>query len=517
MLGRIRDAIFGGDKPAAAPRTPAKIASPRGPRSSFDAAKTTSDNAGHWLGADYLGPNAALSPEVRAKLRSRSRYERENNCYFSGLVEGRANECIGTGPRLQLTLPPSWTDADFQVQQAIPEGVEREVELRWLEWSEQIGLADDLLLADETETTDGEVFLAAFTNPILSPDGTSPTLDIALYESEQCNNPNANWGDPLHQDGIDFDRYGNPAKYWFLNQHPGETAWMGGDWGATPFEAERVFHFFKKRRPRAAHGIPGMTPGLPLGSKMRRFTDAALSAAEIQALIAAVLTNSNAMGPADGEESPTVDAMDTINFARAQLLTLYAGQDVKTITPSQPAPSYREFKGEVLTECGRAINAPRNVSTGSSAEYNYSSGRLDQQGYHRSIKIRRDRIRRVILDRLFRLWLAEAILIPDYLPAGLPPVNLWRWKWRWDGFASIDPLKDANAAKTRKESCLTTMERECGEVGEDWEEVIEQQQRERDKCLAAGLPDPYAPSNAPPAPPADPNAVDPTEAPANAA
>lgn len=515
MVARIREAIFGGDKK---PTGKARVSHGGGPRSSFDAAKTTADNAGHWLGADSLGPNASLSPDVRTKLRNRSRYERENNCYFSGLIEGRANETIGTGPRLQLTLPAEWTDPDFDTTLKVdPEkkpDPAREVELRWLEHAELIGLADDLILADETETTDGEVFVVAFTNPMLSPDG--PTLDIALYESEQCNNPNANWNDPLHQDGIDFDRYGNPAAYWFLNQHPGDTTW-GGDWGASRIDAERVFHFFKKRRPRAAHGIPGMTPGLQLGSKMRRATEAAVLTAEIQANIAAVLTNEHATGPTDGEESPTVDAMDEIKFSRATLLTLYAGQDVKTITPSQPMPSYREFKGEVLTECGRAIGAPRNVSTGSSAEYNYSSGRLDQQGYHRSIKIRRDRIRRVILDRLFRLWLAEAILIPGYLPADLPPVNLWRWKWRWDGFASIDPLKDANAARVRKEAGLTTMERECGEVGEDWEEVIEQQQRERDKCLAAGLPDPYATKVTPAMPPAvDPNAV-PEEEPAHAA
>ncbi|MFO0806667.1 MAG: phage portal protein [Gemmataceae bacterium] len=523
MFGRIREAIFGGSKPAAAPRSPARKSTPdRGPRSSFDAAKTTADNAGHWLGADGNGPNASLSPDVRAKLRYRSRYERDNNCYLGGLIEGRAAETIGTGPRLQLTLPESWTDPDFNTTlNADPQrkpNPAREIELKWADHCDAIGLTDILTLADETETTDGEVFLVAFANPAISPDGTAPMLDVKLYESDQCANPDARWGDPLQQDGIEFDSYGNPIGYYFLQSHPGESMW-NMDYTAERIDAGRVFHFFKRRRPAAAHGIPGTTPALPLGSKMRRFTDATLSAAEVQALIAAVLTNENTMGPTDGAESPSVEAMDTVNFARAQLLTLYAGQDVKTITPAQPGPSYREFKGEVLTECGRAIGAPRNVSTGSSAEYNYSSGRLDQQGYHRSIKIRRDRIRRIILDRLFRLWLEEAALIPGYLPADLPPTNLWRWTWRWDGFASIDPLKDANAAKVRKESGLTTMERECGETGDDWEEVIEQQARERKKCLELGLPDPYATKAAAPAaaPASDPAADPVSEEAANAA
>lgn len=483
MLGRIREAIFGGEKPARGRAATVRAI----PRSSFDAAKTTPDNTPHWSGADFLGPNASLSSDVRSKLRSRSRYERENNCYFGGLIEGRANETIGTGPRLQLTLPETFKVPEFpDTALTTAAGAAREIELRWLEHAERIGLADDLLLADETETNDGEVFLVAFTNPMLPPDG--PMLDVALYEAEQCSNPNADPSDPLQQDGIDVDRFGNPVAYWFLDSHPNEAlSWRTG-WSATRIPEDRVFHFYKRRRPRAAHGVPGLTPALPNGSRMRRYTDATLAAAEVQALIAAVLTNSNAVPNSDdGESDDEPEAMDTIKFAKAQLLTLFAGQDVKTLTPSQPAPSYKEFKGEVLTECGRAINAPRNVSTGSSAEYNYSSGRLDQQGYHRSIRIRRDRIRRVILDRLFRLWLAEAVMIPGYLPADLPPVNLWQWKWRWDGFASIDPLKDANAARTRMESGLTTMERECGEVGEDWEEVLEQQAREQNKRDRLGI------------------------------
>lgn len=500
MFRRIREAIFGGAGPAVTPRpSPSARPAGRGPRSSFDAAKTTADNAPHWSGADTCGPNASLSPDVRTRLRIRSRYERDNNCYFSGLIEDRAAATIGTGPRLQLTLPESWLDPDFattmQTEQRKPTPA-REIELRWKEWCEAVGLADILTLADETESTDGEVFLVAFSNPQvpgrLNPDGApAPMLDVKLYESEQCCNPDASWSDPLQVDGIEFDRFGNPTAYYFLRSHPGESNW-NMDYTAERIGGDRVFHFFKRRRPAAAHGIPKATPALPLGSRLRRYTDATVAAAEIQALIAAVLTNEHATPNADdGSEQPTPEAMDTISFARAQLLTLFAGQDVKTITPSQPAPSYKEFKGEVLTECGRAFNASRNVATGSSAEYNYSSGRLDQQGYHRSIVIRRDRIRRVILDRLFRLWLAEAVLIPGYLPADLPPINLWRWTWRWDGFPSIDPLKDANAAKVRKEAGITTLERECGSDGEDWEEVIEQRGRERRKCLAEGLPDPY--------------------------
>lgn len=473
----------------------------RSMRSSYDAAQTTAENRNHWAAADSLGPIAANNAEVRARLRYRSRYEEANNGYFAALIEGRANDTIGTGPRLQLTLPETWTDPDFQVAQAVPPGAAREVELLWKEWSESIDLAGKLATMDMTETRDGEVFLVAVTNPSLPSE--SPMLDVVLYEGDQCTKPTMN--EALLVDGIEIDAFGNPTSYWFLAQHPGESIWTWNDQEAQNIDASRVFHFFHRKRPNQARGVTPLAPALPLGSVLRRYTGASLSAAEAQAYMAAVLKNENLSPDPDNPGAPEVTAMEEIPFAKALLLTLHAGQEIQTITPSQPAPNYREFKNEVLTECGRAIGAARNKSTGSSAEYNYSSGRLDQQDSQQSVKIRRERIRRIVLDRLFRMWFAEAALIPDYLPQGLPPIRLFRWLWRWDAFVSIDPLKDANAAKIRMESALTTMERECGETGGDWEEVLEQQAREMNKRMALGLPDPNA-KPAAVAPPVDPNA-----------
>ena len=75
---------------------------PPGVRARYDAARTSTENVNHWGNADALSAAAANSPQVRLKLRTRARYERDNNSYASGLVETVANDTIGTGPRLQL-------------------------------------------------------------------------------------------------------------------------------------------------------------------------------------------------------------------------------------------------------------------------------------------------------------------------------------------------------------------------------------------------------------------------------
>ena len=71
-------------------------------RGRYDAAATTDENRRHWANADLLSANAANSPQVRKTLRSRARYEVANNSYARGIVSTLANDCIGTGPRLQM-------------------------------------------------------------------------------------------------------------------------------------------------------------------------------------------------------------------------------------------------------------------------------------------------------------------------------------------------------------------------------------------------------------------------------
>ena len=71
-------------------------------RARFDAAQTTADNARHWANADSLSADGAANVDVRRKLRERSRYEVANNSYAKGIILTIANDCIGTGPRLQL-------------------------------------------------------------------------------------------------------------------------------------------------------------------------------------------------------------------------------------------------------------------------------------------------------------------------------------------------------------------------------------------------------------------------------
>lgn len=169
-----------------------------------DVSRTTDQNSRHWDRADGLSPRNLNLAETRATTRKRARYEAlENNCYAKGIVLTLANDTIGTGPRLQLRM----LDKDLNNQ----------VETRVAEWAAEMKLAEKLRSMRIAKAVDGATFAHFSTNYSLR----GPVkLDLAISEVDHFATP---WGhfDPMIDDGIEFDKEGNPIAYYRLKAHPG--------------------------------------------------------------------------------------------------------------------------------------------------------------------------------------------------------------------------------------------------------------------------------------------------------
>lgn len=458
-------------------------------RARYDAAQTTEENAKHWSNADYLSANIENAPGVRRTLKNRARYEIANNSYAKGLISTLAHDLIGTGPRLALVLP---------------DGFEKEtatIESRWLEWCNRTGYVDKLRIMHESRIGDGEGFGLLINDDTVPPG--APCLDIRLLESDQFEDTLLRPYDATRVDGVKVDRNGKPLTYNVLRYHPGDMrgAVIGSNL-ADEIPARFVLHWFRPSRPGQVRGVPEITPVLGLFAQLRRYTLAVLTAAETAASIAGILKTDV---PADPDAEPaSVEAMDRVDIVRGSLLTLPPSWDAVTFPATQPVTTYEMFKAEILNEIGRCVNAPYNVVAGNSSKYNYSSGRLDHLIYHRTIWVERERLRFRVLDPVFTAWLAEALLIPGYLPAGLPHVSTWKWEYHWDGFLSIDPQKDAAANASNLTAGLTTLAELYAANGQDWKEALRQRAREIEFAKQLGLSGSAPPTPAPPAPPETP-------------
>ena len=131
------------------------------------------------------------------------------------------------------------------------------------------------------------------------------------------------------------------------------------------------------------------------------------------------------------------------------------------------------FKRELLNEISRCLNLPFNIAALDSSSYNYASGRMDHQVYAMTVRVLRDDLERVMLDRVLAAWVNEAALA-GYLPEGLPPFSEWDWAWQWDGKEHVDPGKEANAAETRLRTHTTTLANEYAKQGKQWDVELKQ-------------------------------------------
>lgn len=453
----------------------------RSVRASYDAAQTTSENSSHWAWADSLNGNAAHDPATRQTLRERARYEYDNNGHAQGLIDKIAYGLVGTCPRLQLAIPGAAREAC------------RAIELAYSRWCLATGLGAKLRLLHTMRVRDGEGFGLLHTNPALDPQGVQ--LDLRLYETDQVSTPFFLWTDPLAFDGGRLDESGNVVEWHLRRVHPGSNAWVSNYLAYERIPAREMVHWYRQRRAGQVRGVPEITAALPLFAQLRRYGLATLSAAELAAMLAGVLESDT---PAVDGSPVEVASMDEVQLARGALLTLPAGWKASQFKPEQPTGTYREFKAEVLTEAGQPLQAPRNVATGSSAEYNYSSGRLDHLPYEQCLRVQRYDLRQAVLDPVFRAWLGEAVFVPGLLPDGLPPIAAWSWEWHYDGTGSIDPEKDAKTDDLELKNGTTTLAEIYARKGQDWEEQLRQRAREIALARELGLTGSGSPAPTPP-------------------
>lgn len=455
-------------------------------RARYDAAETTDDNRKHWAMADGLSADAAAAPGVRRILRNRSRYEVANNTYARGMVSTLANDCVGTGPRLQMT--------------GLARELAREVERKWATWAKAVGLAEKLRTLRAARATDGEGFGLLVTNPRVP---NPVKLDLRLVEAEQVASPMAAITDPQQIDGIIYDEWGNPEVYEVLREHPGGRSYVAGRAMRVP--ASQVIHYFVPERPGQRRGIPELTAALPLFAQLRRWTLAVLAAAETAADMAAIMHTN---GAASAEEAAKADEFERIEFERRAILTLPEGWDVTQMKAEHPTSTYAEVKREILNEIARVVHMPYNVAACNSSGYNYSSGRLDWQIYGRSILVDRERMESQVLEDIFAAWFREGVLVEGYFSQQLRLTTTdLSHGWRWDGFSHIDPKGEAEAQDLKLQNGTANLADEMAKAGEDWEEKLELRAKilKRTKELEAAYgvslsPEPKAAPVATPAP-----------------
>lgn len=410
----------------------------------YDAAQTNAENTRHWAAADALSADAAASPAVRAILRKRARYEVANGGYAAGMNKQKANDLIGTGPRLQMLTAN--------------EEANEKLEAEWRRWSDATRFARTLRTACRARVRCGEALGLITTNPKLS---TLAKVQLRLLECDRLTTPDLYQEQPGRVDGIDFDEAGNPIRYWILNEHPGGP---NASAKATAYPAASVVHWFDEDRPEQHRGISEFTPSLPLFANHRRFLKATIRAAETAAEIAAVLQSKQM--PRD--DDPILEPLDEIALEFGAALTLPPSYELGQVKAEHPATTLPEYNEQIVAEEARPLLMPANIATGNSSKYNYASGRLDNQSYDLSNVVERDDLRIIVIEPVFAAWLRETLSeISGIAPSDINLAD-YPHEWHWDTRGHVDPAKESASQDKDLHNGSLTFPTLFAAQGKDW-------------------------------------------------
>jgi len=452
--------------------------------------------------------DADLLPDL-AVLRERSRDITRNNGIGAGIVQTTHDNVVGAGARLKAK--PDFRALGKSREWAAEWG--QKTEARWRAYAEtkESDAAWTLTFAAQT----GQVFRAGLVNgeaialPLWLPwKGSTFQTRFQVVESDRLCNPDNRADTDKLRGGVELDRYGRPVAYHIRKTHPGDMSWginAPGEWERIPSETSwgraRVLHIHEKERTGQTRGKPLLAAVLPQFRMADTYVRTEMQAALINAFVAAFMET-----PLPAEDVATMLGADT-NDAKwqdyannqaqyiaplrgAAIIPVMPGTKMTPWAPARPSDQFTAFTEAVYQHIGVGVGLPRELLLKDFSKTNYSSARASLLEAYRFFVGRRRWLTDFWLNPVYILWLEEQVN-GGFIEAPGFYENMYaygRCVWGWPPRGWVDPVKEAEATKVRMAIGISTLERECAEQGEDWEDVQDQRALEMRRLEELGLP-----------------------------
>lgn len=278
-----------------------------------------------------------------------------------------------------------------------------------------------------------------------------------------------------------------------------------------------VIHVFDGA-PGQVRGMTPLAPALRVVKQYDQLSDATLTAALIQAIFAATVESSaptndilqalqdeSEQGTTQGVGGPSIDGYMAARAGwydgtridlgvHGKIAHMFPGEKLEFNRSEHPNSTYEAFAKFLLREMARCLGLTVETLTGDYSDATYSSVRMATSETWPIVLYRRSMIVGRFLQEVYAAWLEEEIdegRIP--FPGGVEAFILQRAmatraEWRGPARPSADEKKSAQANEINLRMKVTTRSAIAAEMGEDWEDIDEQEQREMQNRERLGLP-----------------------------
>jgi lambda family phage portal protein len=332
---------------------------------------------------------------------------------------------------------------------------------------------------------------------------------LQMVEADRLATPTWLTNDKTVRGGVKVDQYGAPIGYWIMKQHPGEQIGYfspadQSNWTFVPaftsWGRRRVIHLFDKERSGQSRGKSIFSAVMREFKMSGEYLGSELHAAVANALVAAFLESD--LDPQSVSELFGTDQVEAGSYWKSVsdkwnrkklesglIMNLPLGTKLSSHNSARPNVAFEGFMESVMRHMAAGLNLPYELVLKDFSKTNYSSARAALLEAWRYFLSRRRWLKEQWLDPIYEAWMEEAVNL-ERIDAPKFYENRFaytRCRWVFSGRGWVDPVKEANAAKIRMDSGLSTMELECAEQGLDWEEVLEQRAREKARMDELGL------------------------------
>ena len=284
----------------------------------------------------------------------------------------------------------------------------------------------------------------------------------------------------------------------FGNTYPYQITYEKTDWVRIEAYGRKtglpnVMHIMNTERPEQYRGVTYLAPIIEPLLQIKRYTDAEIMAAVVQAFFSVFIKSEAATGAdgipfnevGDGQEADDQVSYDPNEYemGAGNINVMNPGESVELVETKRPNSGFEPFFKAMCKQIGAALEIPAELLI-KEFTASYSASRAALLEAWKAFKMYRNWFASSFCKPVYEIWLSEAIARGRVNAPGFFSDPLVREAWlgsEWIGPSQgqLDPVKEVNAEILSIQNGLTTHEAAAAKInGSDWDTNIDQLEME---------------------------------------